>query len=84
MNTNQIENIIESEPLEIHSSQYSYQRQYLSDCLAEELENGNPTEFARQYLAASRRAVLHELQSIGAPDEIIESVFAELVKTSKP
>ena len=76
MNASQIENAIESETLEIHSSQYAYQREYLADYLADELENGNPTEFARQYLAAARRAVLHELQAIGAPDEIIESVFA--------
>jgi len=72
MNASQIENAIESETLEIHSNQYSYQREYLAD----KLENGNPTEFARQYLAAARRAVLHELQAIGAPNEIIESVFA--------
>lgn len=75
MNTKQIESKIESEELEIHSSQYSYQREYLAAHLPEELESGNPVELARQYLAASRRAVLHELQAIGAPDEIIESVF---------
>lgn len=72
----QIESAIESEPLEIHSSQYSYQRDYLSGHLSDELENGNPVEFARQYLAAARRAMLHELQAIGAPNEIIELVFA--------
>jgi hypothetical protein len=76
MNASQIENAIESEDLEIHSSQYSYQRDYLAGCLPEELENGSPVEFARQYLAAARRAVLHELQAIGAPSEIIEAVFA--------
>lgn len=76
MTADQIENFIESETLEIHSSQYSYQRDYLSDSLTSELENGDPVGFARQYLAASRRAVLHELQAIGAPDEVIEAVFA--------
>lgn len=76
MNASQIENQIESEPLEIHSSQYSYQREYLASCLPEELSDGDPVWFARQYLAAARRAVLHELQAIGAPPEIIEAVFA--------
>jgi hypothetical protein len=75
MTATQIENQIESETLEIHSSQYSYQRDYLASCLPEELENGDPVEFARQYLAAARRAVLHELQAIGAPNEVIESVY---------
>ena len=76
MTASQIEQQIESEPLEIHSSQYSYQREYLDSALAEELANGDPVEFARQYLAASRRAMLHALQAIGAPEEIIETVFA--------
>ena len=75
MTASEIENAIESETLEIHSSQYSYQRSYLADYLPEELESGDPVEFARQYLAAARRAILHELQAIGAPPEIIESVF---------
>lgn len=75
MTTSQIESAIESETLEIHSSQYSYQRQYLADHLPHELENGDVVEFARQYLAASRRALLHELQQIYAPAEIIENVF---------
>lgn len=76
MTASQIEQQIESEKLDIHSSQYSYQRGYLADMLPEELENGDPVEFARQYLAAARRAVLHELQAIGAPAEIIRTVFA--------
>jgi hypothetical protein len=75
MTATEIENRIESEPLEIHSSAYSYQRTYLDEILADELENGDPVEFARAYLAASRRAMLHALQSIGAPDEIIQAVF---------
>lgn len=70
-----IESTIESEPLEIHCSAYSYQRDYLASALPEALENGDPVAVAREYLAASRRALLHELQAIGAPDEIIQSVF---------
>ena len=76
MTASQIEQQIESEKLDIHSSQYSYQRDYLDSCLPEELAEGNPVEFARQYLAAARRAMLHALQAIDAPAEIIESVFA--------
>ena len=75
MNASQIENAIESETLDIHSSQYSYQRDYLAACLSEELSDSDPVKFARQYLAAARRAVLHELQAIGAPDEVIRQVF---------
>ena len=71
-----LEQQIESEKLDIHSSQYSYQRDYLDSALADELANGDPVEFARQYLAAARRSVLHALQAIDAPTEIIESVFA--------
>ena len=56
---------------------YEYHREYLAEYLPEELSSGDPVEFARQYLAAARRAVLHELQAIGAPDEIIEKAFAE-------
>ena len=71
-----LEQQIESEPLEIHFSRSSYMGEYLAGCLTEELENGDPVEFARQYLAAARRSVLHALQAIDAPAEIIESVFA--------
>ena len=76
MTASQIENAIESETLDIHSSVYSDSREYLAEMLTEELENGDVVAFARNYLAASRRAMLHELQAIGAPDKIIESVFA--------
>jgi hypothetical protein len=71
-----IENQIESEPLNIHGPAYSYQRDYLSDALPDALENGDPVSTAREYLAAARRAVLHELQAIGAPDEVIQAAFA--------
>jgi hypothetical protein len=76
MTASDIENSIESEKLDIHSPQYSYQREFLTDHLVDELENGDPVEFARQYLAAARRAVLRELQAIGAPAEVIQQVFA--------
>ena len=81
MTASQIENTIESETLDIHSSAYSSARQALAETLTEELENGDVAEYARNYLAAARRAMLHELQAIGAPDEIIESVFSAALIT---
>ena len=76
MTASQIENTIESEPLDIHCHTYSDAREYLDEMLAEELENGDPVAFAMNCMAAYRRAMLHALQAIDAPAEIIESVFA--------
>jgi len=56
MTASDIENRIESEPLNIHSPAYSWQRDFLASHLADELENGDPVAFAREFLAASRRA----------------------------
>lgn len=77
MTASQIEQQIESEPLDIHCHTYSDARDYLDEMLAEELENGDPVAFAMNCMAAYRRAMLHALQSIGAPEEIIETVFAK-------
>jgi hypothetical protein len=75
MKSSEIVNKIESELLHIDEYHYSMQREYLNEMLADELEHGDPVEFAREYLAASRRAVLHALQEIDAPDDIIETIF---------
>jgi len=75
-----IQHQIESEPLEIHSYAYSRQRVYLDEMIEEELENGDPIKFARQYLAASRRAVLHALERVNAPTEQIKAAFASFDK----
>jgi len=80
MTTTDIENRIESEPLNIHSPAYSWHRDFLASHLADELESGDPVAFAREFLAASRRAVLHELQALGAPDESIARAFAILAQ----
>lgn len=75
MKLSEIVNKIESEPLLIHGYQYEMQREYLNEMLANELENGDVVKFSRQYLAASRRAVLHALQEIDSPDDIIKRIF---------
>ena len=75
MTATQIEKSIESETLDINCYAYSDARKYFDEMLAEELENGDPVSFARNCMAAYRRAILHSLQSIEAPNEIIESVF---------
>lgn len=66
---------IESEPANLHSYAYVSQREYLDEMLADALENGDPIAFAREYLALARRAVLHGLQSINAPDDAIAAAF---------
>lgn len=75
MKVSEIVNKIESEPLHIEGYHYMMQREYLNEMLANELEHGDVVGFACQYLAASRRAVLHALQEIDAPDDIIERIF---------
>ena len=75
MNAKQIESAIESEPLDIHCYAYSDVREYLDEMMKEELENGDVLKFAKNCMAAYRRAMLHSLQYIDAPDEIIEAVL---------
>ena len=76
MTATQIKETIEAEKLDILCYAYSDAREYFDEMLADELENGDPVSFARNCMAAYRRAMLRSLQSICAPDEIIESVFA--------
>ena len=75
-----IKDQIESEPLDLHKSSYDRQRGYTDGLLSHELKNGDPVKACRQYLAASRRAVLHSLEAAHCPDEIIESIFAPCSK----
>jgi hypothetical protein len=76
MTAAQIENRIESEPLNIHNQSYSSAREILREMLGHELENGDAIAFAREYMASQRRAMLHELQAVGAPDEVIAAILA--------
>ena len=75
MTASLIEKEIESEPLDLHCHAYSNSRQYLDEMLAHELENGDVIEFAKNCMAAYRRAMLHALQSIDAPGEVIMEVL---------
>ena len=77
MKAKEIINAIESEDLNIHSPSYSSQRDVLDEMISDELENGDVIAYARSYMAAARRAMLHSLQFVDAPDDAIESIFAK-------
>jgi hypothetical protein len=76
MTTTEIENQIEAEPADIFSYAYESGRAYLDGHLSDELAGGDPVAFARSYIATARRALLHSLQEINAPAEIIAKVFS--------
>lgn len=75
MTATEIESAIESEKLDIHCAAYSDTREYLEERLKDELENGDVVDFARNHMAAVRRAMLHSLQELYAPAQIIEEVL---------
>ena len=71
-----IKDQIESEPLNIRGRSYARQRGYTDALLAWHYLDSDPIKACREYLAASRRAMLHSLEAVHCPDEIIKAIFA--------